>query len=125
MTEPDDLGPTKAAEGASSSSSSSSPTDDPLQTTPPAMDVTHLYAELNAMKATLQGVTGELERFQGHFMKTVDDKLLQLITTVTGMDANIKTLQDRAHVWDIFKHHIDAWSDHMKSVDKKIDLIKR
>lgn len=77
------------------------------------------------MKSTLHGVTGELEKFQGLYMKTMDSKLMQLINTVTAMDANIKTLQDRAHVWDIFKHHIDAWSDHMKSVDKKIDLIKR
>lgn len=58
-------------------------------------------------------------------MKTMEAKLLQLVTTTSAIDANIKTLNDRAHVWDIFKHHIDAWSDHMKSVDKKIDLIKR
>lgn len=89
------------------------------------VDVTRLYAELSAMKSTLQGVPGELERFQGLYIKTMDAKLTQVITTISAIDANVKTLQDRAHVWDIFKHHIESWSDHMKSVDKKIDLIKR
>lgn len=90
-----------------------------------SLDVTLLHAEVSAMKSTLVGVTAELEKLQGLYMKSMDGKLVQLLTTISAIDANVKTLQDRAHVWDIFKHHIDAWSDHMKSVDKKIDLIKR
>lgn len=81
--------------------------------------------ELVAIKLNLQGVTGELEKFHGFYIKNMETKILQIFTTMTNLDANLKALQERAYVWDIFKHHIDAWSDHMKSVDKKIDLIKR
>lgn len=88
-------------------------------------DTARLSAELIAIKSALHGVTVQLGNFQGHYMTTIEAKILQLFTTMTSLHMNLKALQERAHVWDIFKHHIDAWSDHMKSVDKKIDLIKR
>lgn len=88
-------------------------------------DTARLSAELIAIKSALHGVTVQLGNFQGHYMTTMESKILQLFTTMTSLDSNLKALQERAHVWDIFKHHIEAWSDHMKSVDKKIDLIKR
>lgn len=96
-----------------------------IKSTTATVDISGLHNELTAMKTALQGVTAEWEKFQGLYMKTMETKILQLFTTMTSLDTNVKALQERAHVWDIFKHHIEAWSDHMKSVDKKIDLIKR
>lgn len=89
------------------------------------IDVGRFYEEMAQMKSSIQTVTSELEKFHGFYMKSMESKILQIFTTMTNLDANIKALQERAHVWDVFRHHIDSWTDHMKSVDRKIDLIKR
>jgi hypothetical protein len=43
---------------------------------------------------------------------------------MTNLDANVKIIQEKAHVWDIFQYHIGAWNDHIKSVDSKLDILK-
>lgn len=97
----------------------------PPQQQPVPLEWSRMNNELIAIKLNLQGVTIELEKFHNFYIKNMETKVLQIFTTMANIDANLKSLQERAHVWDIFKHHIDAWTDHMKSVDKKIDLIKR
>lgn len=59
------------------------------------------------------------------YMKNIDNKIIQIFGTMSTIDANLKELQTRAHVWNIFQHHIDAWTDFMKSMDRKMDLLKR
>lgn len=51
--------------------------------------------------------------------------MMNILTTMTSLDSNIKSLQEKAQVWDVFQHHIGAWNDHIKSVDQKMELLKK
>jgi hypothetical protein len=45
--------------------------------------------------------------------------------TMSSLDANVKQLQEKAQVWDVFRHHINSWSEHIKSSDQKIEILKK
>uniref|UniRef100_A0A8D8AUW1 Techylectin-5B n=1 Tax=Culex pipiens TaxID=7175 RepID=A0A8D8AUW1_CULPI len=51
--------------------------------------------------------------------------MMNILTTMTSLDSNVKSLQEKAQVWDVFQHHIGAWNDHIKSVDQKMELLKK
>lgn len=76
-------------------------------------------------KDITESVQHQLEKFNNFYVTNLEQKMLTIMTTMSSLDANIKALQERAHVWEIFRHHINSWTDHMKSVDDKLDLLKR
>ncbi|XP_055854919.1 angiopoietin-2 [Episyrphus balteatus] len=63
--------------------------------------------------------------FSSHYLNSLDHKMENMIKTLSAVDTSIKQLQEKAHTWAIFHHHIDSWNDQMKTIEHKIDLIKR
>ncbi|XP_058455688.1 angiopoietin-2-like [Malaya genurostris] len=77
------------------------------------------------VKKQLLDVKTHLEKFNSHYLLQLEQRMLNILTTMTSVDSNVKTLQEKSQVWDVFQHHIGAWSDHIKSVDEKIELLKK
>ncbi|XP_021712214.1 angiopoietin-2-like [Aedes aegypti] len=77
------------------------------------------------LRKQLQDVRAHLEKFNTHYLINLEQRMLNVLTTMTSLDSNVKTLQEKSQVWDVFQHHIGAWTEHMKSVDHKLDLIKK
>ncbi|XP_055639645.1 angiopoietin-2-like [Toxorhynchites rutilus septentrionalis] len=73
----------------------------------------------------LKDVKSNLEKFNAHYLTNLEQRMLNIMTTMASLDSNVKALQEKSQVWDIFQHHIGAWSDHIKSVDHKMDLLKK
>lgn len=44
---------------------------------------------------------------------------------MSNLDANIKQLQEKAQVWDVFRHHINSWNEHIKSSENKMEILKK
>lgn len=70
-------------------------------------------------------VSSQLDAFNLHYLTKLEDKFVNIMQTMGNLDANIKQLQEKAQVWDIFRHHITSWSEHIKSSDNKIEILKR
>lgn len=88
---------------------------------PPApLPSTPTIAQAQWLSSVDDKMTGQLSKFN-----SMEQKMSIIMATMVSLDTNIKALQERAHVWDIFQHHISAWSDHMKAVDKKLDFLKQ
>lgn len=77
------------------------------------------------LKKQLQDVKAQLEKFNTHYLINLEQRMLNVLTTMTSIDSNVKTLQEKSQIWDVFQHHIGAWTEHMKSVDHKLDLIRK
>ncbi|XP_055543901.1 angiopoietin-2-like [Wyeomyia smithii] len=84
----------------------------------------HVSKETNDLQKQLLDVRYHLEKFNSHYLINLEQRMLHILTTMTSMDSNVKTLQEKSQIWDVFQHHIGAWSDHIKSVDHKLDLLK-
>lgn len=67
----------------------------------------------------------QLETFNLHYLTKLDDKFMNIVQTMSSLDANVKQLQEKAQVWDIFRHHINSWSEHIKTTDQKIEILKK
>lgn len=67
----------------------------------------------------------QLEAFNLNYVTKLEDKFVNIMKTMNGLDANLKHLQEKAQVWDVFRHHITSWSEHIKSSDTKIDILKK
>lgn len=67
----------------------------------------------------------QLDAFDAHYHTKLEDKFVNIIQLLSHMDANIKQLQEKAQVWDIFRHHITSWSENIKSSDQKIEILRR
>ncbi|XP_055607657.1 angiopoietin-2-like isoform X2 [Uranotaenia lowii] len=80
---------------------------------------------VNDVRKQLQIVKDQLEQFNTQYFINLEQRMLTIMTTMTSLDSNVKTLQEKSQVWDVFHHHIGAWSDHIKSVDSKLDLLKK
>ncbi|XP_053950755.1 fibroleukin [Anastrepha ludens] len=52
-------------------------------------------------------------------------KLDHLNHALKQIDGAVQNLEEKAHNWAIFRHHIDAWNDQIKSLEHKLDLVKR
>lgn len=70
-------------------------------------------------------VSLQLETFNLHYLTKLEDKFVKIMQAMSNMDANIKQLQEKAQVWDVFRHHINSWSDHIKSTDSKMEILKK
>ncbi|XP_055905421.1 angiopoietin-2 [Eupeodes corollae] len=83
---------------------------------------------LNNIPETTEGepVLDDAEtKFSSHYLNSLDHKIDTMVQTLSAVDTSIKQLQEKAHTWAIFHHHIDSWNDQMKTIEHKIDLIKR
>lgn len=63
--------------------------------------------------------------FSSHYLSSIEHKLDSVTNVLSTVDTSIKALEEKAHTWAIFRHHIDSWNEQMKSLERKIDLIKR
>lgn len=63
--------------------------------------------------------------FNVHYITKLDEKFVAIMQILSGLDANMKQLQERAQAWDTFTHHMAAWSDYIKSSDQKMEIVKR
>lgn len=70
-------------------------------------------------------VAFQLETFNLHYLTKLEDKFVNIVQTMSSLDANVKQLQEKAQVWDIFRHHINSWSEHIKTTDQKIEILKK
>lgn len=70
-------------------------------------------------------ISTQLETFNFHYVTKLEDKFVNIMQTLQTLDANMKQLQEKAQVWDIFRHHINSWSEHIKSTDNKIEILKK
>lgn len=77
------------------------------------------------MLEAITKVSLQLETFNLHYLTKLEDKFVNIMQTLSAIDANVKQLQEKAQVWDVFRHHINAWSEHIKSSDNKIEILKK
>ncbi|XP_049285769.1 angiopoietin-2-like [Anopheles funestus] len=77
------------------------------------------------IRVLLEDVKSHLNRFNSHYLINLEQRIVSLLTTMTSLDANVKTLQEKSQIWDVFQHHIGAWSEHIKSVDNKLDILRK
>lgn len=70
-------------------------------------------------------VSAQLDAFNLFYLTKLEDKFVNIMQTMSNLDANIKQLQEKAQVWDIFRHHINSWSEHIRSSDVKIEILKK
>ncbi|XP_004518306.2 angiopoietin-2 [Ceratitis capitata] len=52
-------------------------------------------------------------------------KLEHLNHALNRIDGAVQSLEEKAHNWAIFRHHIDAWNEQIKAVEHKLDLVRR
>ncbi|KAG5673929.1 hypothetical protein PVAND_003930 [Polypedilum vanderplanki] len=67
----------------------------------------------------------QIEMFNVHYITKLDEKFVAIMQMVTVIDTNVKNLQERSQAWDIFSHHMTAWSDHFKNTDQKFEILKK
>lgn len=70
-------------------------------------------------------VQKELEPTSKELITALDTKLASFTTILSNVDSNLKLLNEKSQVWDLFRHHVNSWNDQIKALDHKIDLIKR
>ncbi|XP_059608826.1 angiopoietin-related protein 7-like [Phlebotomus argentipes] len=92
---------------------------------PTENDLARESEDLALIRITIQSMQNTIDNLNGIFMHNLEPKLMAIFTQGNNLDSNIKTLQEKTQNWHILQHHIDAWSDHMKAMDKKIDLLKQ
>lgn len=66
-----------------------------------------------------------LDSMDLHYHSKLEEKFVSMVQLLSSLDANVKQLQEKAQVWDIFRHHITSWSDNIKSTDQKIEILRR
>ena len=67
----------------------------------------------------------QLNDFTGNFVASLESKLSSLDSKVATIDDNLAGLSQRAHAWDTFEHHVDAWNSQITSLDQKIEHLRR
>ena len=67
----------------------------------------------------------QLDQFGKQHLTRIEGRLSAVDTSLATITANVNNIQERAHVWDTFQHHVTAWSDLMTSVDSKVDHMGR
>lgn len=70
-------------------------------------------------------VSQQFETFNLQYLTKVDEKFATIMQTISSLDTNIKQLQEKAQVWEIFRHHVTSWNEHIKSSDNKIDILRK
>lgn len=70
-------------------------------------------------------ITDQLTDFTGKVSTSLDSRLTSLDLKMAGMDKSLADLVVRAHAWDSFQHHIQAWNSQLTTLDQKVDLMGR
>lgn len=52
-------------------------------------------------------------------------KLEHINHALSRIDTSVQSLEEKAHNWAIFRHHIDAWNEQIKALEHKLDLVRR
>ncbi|XP_075146775.1 uncharacterized protein LOC142221108 [Haematobia irritans] len=52
-------------------------------------------------------------------------KIQTLVESITRMENSIQNLQEKSHTWSIFQHHIESWNDGLRTLENKLDILKR
>ncbi|XP_059094034.1 angiopoietin-related protein 3-like [Tigriopus californicus] len=91
--------------------------------------VTSLQQVMDSVQGSLitsvRLIQDQLDQFGKNHLNKIESRLAALETSVTSVDANVKHIQERAHVWDTFQHHVTAWADLMRTLDSKVDHLGR
>ncbi|XP_058117507.1 angiopoietin-2-like [Anopheles ziemanni] len=90
-----------------------------------AEELKHEATPAQDIRLLLEEVKSHLNRFNSHYLINLEQRIVSVLTTMTSLDSNVKTLQEKSQIWDVFQHHIGAWSEHIKSVDNKLDILKK
>lgn len=77
----------------------------------------HLY---DKMFDAITRVSQQMELFNVHYITKLDEKFVAIMQILSGMDANVKQLQERSLAWDTFTHHMSTWNEYVKSADQMI-----
>ena len=67
----------------------------------------------------------QLTEFTSRTTISLDSRLSSLDSKVGSLESSLKDLVVRAHAWDSFQHHIQAWNSQLTSLDQKVDLMTR
>lgn len=70
-------------------------------------------------------VSAQLESFNLHYLTKLEDKFVNIMQTMSNLDANLKQLHEKSQIWDIFRHHISSWNEHIRTTDTKIEILKK
>jgi len=92
--------------------------------------------ELQEMKETVNSVQAslitsvsliqdQLNDFTGKVVSSLESKLTSMDSRVSTMSKSLAGLSQRAHAWDTFEHHIDAWNSQLTSFDQKMEHLRR
>lgn len=85
---------------------------------PPAIFYDKMFDAINRLSQ-------HMEMFNVHYITKLDEKFVAIMQILSGLDANMKQLQERTQAWDLFAHHMTTWSDHIKSSDLKMEIVKK
>ena len=78
----------------------------------------------DAIDRKIERLSQQMELFNVHYITKLDEKFITIMQIVSGLDANVKQLAERAQAWDTFNHHMNAWSDYIKSSHQKMEIVK-
>ncbi|XP_077294861.1 uncharacterized protein LOC143917250 [Arctopsyche grandis] len=82
-----------------------------------------LYHDMYLLKTAIKSLEDQMIRFSDFYANKLDQKLSSLLTSAMNLDANVKSIQEKAHSWDLLQHHVSAWNEQIKSLDRKVDII--
>ena len=66
-----------------------------------------------------------LDRAGAEIQQHLDSLILFNIISVSNIDTNVASLTGRAHLWDSFHLHIEAWNSQLTSLEQKIEIMRR
>lgn len=67
----------------------------------------------------------QMEMFNVHYITKLDEKFVTIMQILSGLDANVKQLQERSQAWETFSYHMTTWNDYIKSSDQKMEIVKK
>lgn len=67
----------------------------------------------------------QMEMFNVHYITKLDEKFVAIMQILSGLDANVKQLQERSQAWETFSYHMTTWNDYIKSSDQKMEIVKK
>jgi len=92
-------------------------------------DLKEMKETINSVQASLitsvSLIQDQLNEFTGNFAFSLESKLTSMDSKVKSIDDNLAGLSQRAHAWDTFQHHIEAWNSQITSLDQKIEHLRR
>ncbi|CAG0892067.1 unnamed protein product [Cyprideis torosa] len=82
-------------------------------------------ADIDYLKSKLDDINNGVQQLVNENMLKLTEKISDIETLVRNTDSNVMRLQEKAHIWEAFQQHVTAWNEQIKSVEQKIDLLKR